>query len=320
MIMIWQKGFLVAAYLFCSSWWKYITIDIHHHIVTQWNKTSETSIENLEADREQATLVEKTLGKNALPQGWISVFSAVLSLIYSCWLNVLAFLFRWDQIVWRPAGLRASISPTNGPCMQLGNFFRASCRSTDCTLEDLRRLMYSQQRVTLVRWTYHSKSTECPTLQAHVSHALLLVQSCGTCKVWDHSQAGRWTIGKHETKNKENESPVDFAVGLEKFLFMGFPLHRLHVQHLTEEDCMKVFISFQTTIENKSMRYWVLALIQELHVLSGNALSLDLALFLHCSVFPPCIRLWGNECPLSWCCVDHGIELSWHQGILHWSA
>jgi len=41
-----------------------------------WN--TETPI-NLEADCKQATLVEKTLGNNAFPQGWIRVFSASLS-------------------------------------------------------------------------------------------------------------------------------------------------------------------------------------------------------------------------------------------------
>ena len=61
-------------------------------------------------------------------------------------------------------------------------------------------------------------------------------------------------------------------IGIEKFMFMGFPLHRLSVDHLTEEDT-RTNHSVLVLVLESTCSVW-----QELHSLAGNAQALHVVL------------------------------------------
>ena len=136
---------------------------------------------------------------------------------------------------------------------------------------------------------------------------------CITPKVilW-HPPSKRPLSGRINTTcpNRTNIS-FDTWLGMEKFMFMGFPIHRLSLDHLTEEDVTTIQQSMSSELNSdlESTRLW----FQELHSLAGNALTLHVvltvALNAFCNLSPPIFAhpictFPGHECAILRSSVD----------------
>lgn len=100
---------------------------------------------------------------------------------------------------------------------------------------------------TVVLWISPSKLTVWPMVMMREFSASPQVPSYGTCHPRDLCQAGDiWILVLHIIYGIAMNcswflismwnSSLPFLLGLEKFIFMGFPVHRLCVSHLSEED------------------------------------------------------------------------------------
>lgn len=243
--MIWQKGFLVAFCLIClffqyetggNTSLKYMTV---LNAMEHWN--THKSWGRLQTGH----VGWKNIGQQCVPSRLDSCFQCkpVSVVAHSYWLRSVGLPF---QV--RPDHLKT--------CRPARKYF-----SNQRTLHASRQLCFKhhldkKQTMSLKilgdwcihnggsHWYVERIATDRPNVQLFDHMCPMHYSWChlmGHAKYEATDRQGVAQLENIKQKHKENRSTFDFTVGLEKFLFMGFPLHRLHVQHLTEKDCMIEF-------------------------------------------------------------------------------